>query len=155
MENIREINKGTYVCAKFSDETLEALESFQELHEIPNRVPKVDMHCTIAFSRKFINYKPEYDIGYVATHAETKIFTTQKGKRALVLALENADKLKFRHDYANAIGATYDFPDYIPHVTVSYDIGVLDFPEGMKICIPFYVTKEVVEDLDLDWKPST
>ena len=152
--NLRESNVGTYVSARFSDITLDAINNFIDQHQIPNRVPTDDLHCTIVFSRVEIPYVTVDKLGFITDTVETGIFKTQSGKNALVLKLKNADALKVRHEYANILGATYDFPDYIPHVTISYDIGNIDFPEGLEFHIPVFCGKEVREKLDLNWKPS-
>lgn len=73
------------------------------------------------------------------------------GKRALVLVLDS-DYLHFRHNVGMALGATYDFPSYIPHITLSYDIKSLSF-EKERIDLEVIRSKEYVEELDLDWNP--
>lgn len=150
--NIGDIDKGTYVSVKFSEDTLSAIDDFIGTNKIPNAVPRDKIHCTVVYSRVKIPYICCAIDELVSTKAYTKVFKTQEGKRALVLALEDADCLKMKHEYASILGATYDFPDYIPHVTVSYDIGSLDFPEGKEVDIPFVVVEECCEDLNLNWK---
>lgn len=150
--NLGDIDKGTYVSVKFSEDTLSAIDDFIGANKIPNAVPSDKIHCTVVYSRVKIPYVTQSIDSVVSTKATTKVFETRDGKRALVLALDDAEELSQRHKYASILGATYDFPDYIPHVTVSYDIGKIDFPEGKVVDINFRVVSESVEDLDLDWK---
>ena len=67
------------------------------------------------------------------------------------MCLDDADYLKYRHEVGNALGATYDFPDYKPHVTLSYGIGSQYVDINQELSIPIVVSKEIVEDLDLNW----
>ncbi len=51
--------------------------------------------------------------------------------------------------------ATYDFPEYIPHITLSYDLGDMPLPklpDDMRK--EFHLSLEYVEDLKMEWKPS-
>lgn len=151
MSGFGDVNKGTYVAAKFDQKTLEQIKLFQETYGIPNPVLPEDLHCTIVYSRVKIPFMTSKESYKASEGAKTKVFETRDNKRALVLALVDADGLKQRHEYGNILGATYDYPDYIPHVTVSYDIGMMEFPLDMPVDISFTVTKEYVEDLNLDW----
>jgi 2'-5' RNA ligase len=50
--------------------------------------------------------------------------------------------------------ATYDFPEYKPHITLSYDIGDLDeknLPDIGKYVDEIGIDEEYGEDLDLNW----
>jgi hypothetical protein len=53
--------------------------------------------------------------------------------------------------------ATYDFPKYEPHITLSYDIGDMDIKKlpNMFDTVPFInITTEYSEDLDLSWSQN-
>jgi hypothetical protein len=45
-------------------------------------------------------------------------------------------------------GATYDFPDYKCHITLSYDIGDLTVDDLHKPDFPIILDHEYKEDLD-------
>ena len=78
-----------------------------------------------------------------------EIWDTPKGS-ALILCLDS-EYLKQRHGLSMILGATYDFPDYKPHITLSYNLGAqyIEVPQDINIVID--VNSEVVEDLDLEW----
>ena len=72
-----------------------------------------------------------------------------------MLKLDSSD-LRERHEFLmKEHKATYDFPEYIPHITLSYDIGDFDINtldiEDLDD-IDFQVIEEYKEDLNLDWK---
>jgi 2'-5' RNA ligase len=145
-------NKGTYAAVKFDPETLDKIQEIQRKLNLFEPVPRDDLHSTICFSRVQVPYKPESEAKHIGQTGSFTVFKTQTGKRALVLRIES-DYLHARHKYANDIGATYDFPDYQPHVTLAYDIGAIAQPPDIE-SFQVGITNEYVTDLDLDWKPK-
>jgi len=69
----------------------------------------------------------------------------------LVLKVES-DWLLKRHDYLMVVhDAIYDYPEYIPHITLSYDIGDMpqpEFPNGIKPKL--HLDIEYAEELSLE-----
>jgi hypothetical protein len=65
------------------------------------------------------------------------------------------EELNARHkELMDEHDATYDFPEYKTHVTLSYDIGDMDetkLPDVIKTIGEMKIVKEYGEDLDLDW----
>lgn len=114
---------GTYVCAQLSPKNKQELSDWVKEHNIPNPADPDQYHTTITYSRKGIpdveNHK--FDSEYQATPLEWKIFPTQSGTKCLVLAVKSDSLDHLHHTIQNTYGAQYDFPDYIPHITVSYD----------------------------------
>lgn len=149
--NFKEFGKGLYVAAKFSESTLDALENLQRSLKIPNPVPRDKLHTTIVYSRVYIPYKVASGSFEIADKGKLTIFDTQGGARALVFEMES-DYLAARHNYAKALGATYDFPDYRPHITLSYDVGPLSFIGEHQV--PIVLDREYAEELNLDWKDT-
>lgn len=110
-----------------------------------------EMHVTIAFSREPVEwnkFKPE-----------EFIFNIRGGKRSLeqfdggatVMQFES-ERLKDRWDEFKAGGASWDFPDYKSHITISYkaenmNVSKLEPYRGMLRFGP-----EVFKEVDLDWK---
>ncbi|QFR56099.1 hypothetical protein CPT_Muldoon_148 [Serratia phage Muldoon] len=142
-----ESSAGLYVCAKFSDLTLDAIEKLQRDLKVPNPVPRDKIHSTVVFSRVSVPYVAASGSFEVATNGELEVWDTKSG-RTLVLVL-NSEYLDFRHNYAKALGATYDFPKYIPHITLSYDVGAASFKGKVEINI--VLAHEKKEQLDLSW----
>ena len=47
---------------------------------------------------------------------------------------------------------TYDYPEYIPHITLSYDIGDTILPKNVEFPKFFRISSEYQEDLNLNKK---
>ena len=149
-KELLEKSKGTYAAVRYSDESIKKLEKV--VKELPN--PNYDFHTTLLYSRKYLpNYKPLGKIQETATVNGFKIFDTQDEKRALVLTLDCPFLVNRHNELMKEHGATYDYDEYIPHITLSYDledrqIEKINFNEVLEIVL------EYSEDLKLDWKPN-
>lgn len=149
-----ESKKGTYSGGRFSTELSKNLDNFC----IKNNLPNVnnDHHVTILFSRKNL---PDYKApGKVSYKASAKNFHVFEGEtKVLVITLESQDLIDRHNELMDEHKATYDFPEYIPHITLSYDIGDFDI-DKLNIeeldDLDFTVVEEYQEDLNLDWKNS-
>lgn len=143
----QDASSGLYVAAKFSDYTLDKIEELQRELKVPNPVPRHKIHSTICYSRVNIPYVTAVGSFEVASSGKLEVWDTQDGK-TLVLILDS-DYLTFRHNYARALGATHDFPDYTPHITLSYNVGPIKF-EG-NVQVPVVLDREYKEPLKLNW----
>lgn len=145
--NFSDFSTGLYVAAKFSEKTLDAIEDLQRELKVPNPVPRHKIHTTICYSRVHVPYVCASGSFEVATSGKLEVWDTQDG-RTLVLKLDS-EYLKFRHQYARALGATHDFSDYSPHITLSYNVGPAHF-EG-EVQVPVVLDREYQEPLKLNW----
>ena len=117
-----------------------------------------DMHVTVLYSRASVD---PIKMGESWNGDENGNLTIKPGgpraierlgENAVVLLFASSD-LAWRHESMIREGASHDYPEYQPHVTISYNI-----PEGMDIeAIKPYNGKlefgpEIFEPLDLDWK---
>lgn len=120
-----------------------------------------DMHVTIAFSKKKIDWSELTDsFDHIQStvnkkHPEkTKREVKQFDGGAIVLTFENSDLHRRWEEFKEDFGASWDYPDYHPHITITYD----GLPEGMKLeDIEPYEGKlefgpEIMKELDLNWK---
>ena len=144
---LNEVSEGLYVAAKFSELTLDALENLQRSLKVPNPVPREKFHSTICYSRVNIPYVVASGSLEVANSGHLEVWKTDDGS-TLVLVLDS-DYLSCRHMYARAIGATHDFPDYTPHITLSYNVGPLTYKGEVQI--PVVLDREYKEPLKLNW----
>lgn len=144
---------GTFAGVNFDAATLGALTSYMKAQGIPNPVPKEDLHTTLLYSRKNLpNYEPlaKYQSPYVATPTGLEIFQTRSGKNCLVIPL-NSEDLHQRHaDLMIDHDAEYDFDEYRPHVTLSYDAGDIKPEDFQPFDRPINIVGEYKEDLDED-----
>lgn len=160
ISNIMKLNeiasntKGTYVGVKLDKESRKKIKDLCKDIGVSNPTSSDKMHSTVIYSRKYATGLEADSTGYPIT-AKPKclhIFIAQDGKRALVMKLD-CPELVARHDYImSEYGTTYDFPEYIPHITLSYDCGEFE-PSDYKGSLPNVTfTGEYVEDLVLDWQ---
>lgn len=146
---------GVYISAKFDDKSEKQIYNWISSQNIGDATisPIKDYHCTVIYSRKDIP-KDEWINEIVLYRAKPKalrIFPYDKGSHCLVLELKSPSLEKLHKDIIK-LGATHDYPDYIPHVTIAYGIDSdfkidnLQLPEFELI-----ITEIKSEKLDLDW----
>lgn len=135
---------GTYAAVTFDKDTVDALKQYIQDNDIPNPVTDSSLHTTLLYSRKHLpDYKAEgeYDHAMTGKAATIEIWKSQPDENGdtsnvLVIAYK-CDELKKRHKkLMDEHEATYDFDEYKPHVTLSYDAGdleVKDLPKFGKL----------------------
>ena len=131
------VDPGIYMCAKFDQASCEALKNVQKTLGITkNAVSAEKMHTTIVYSRKTVDVE-KWDTKYGST----------------IVGILESEYLHSRFKDSIDAGATYDYPDYKPHVTLAYD-SMLDDISGVKrlLTLPVDLTiiREEAESLDLD-----
>jgi hypothetical protein len=142
---------GTYVGARFTSDTVEGLKRYQEEFKVPNPLDPEKFHTTIVYSREPISWTPKEDLSDedVGSKGFT-VFDSRDGTRCLVLLLDSP-YLQERFDTGIELGATHDFPDYKPHITLSYDIGHFDIKRLPEPDFDLTLSHEYVEELKKDW----
>lgn len=149
--NLFDIDKGTYVGIKYSESTSLVIKKIQDDLNLAFPVPIDKLHTTICYSTVKVPYTTSkdknFEVGYLS---ELKVFETNDGKRALVAVIDS-DWCKERHEYSNIIGANYSYPEYIPHITLSYDIGPLSYNYDFAGLPVLVASEEYCQDLDLDY----
>ncbi len=126
---------------------------------VENRTSKGELHITVAYSRKPISItalgKLEPPVAVKAKHYS--IFKTRTGENCLVVEVEPPDLVARHNEIRKDYGASYDFPEYKPHFTLSYDCGIgfdirslppiEDIPE-------LYCHQEYASELQIDYQPA-
>lgn len=156
----QETETGTYAAVTFSEDTVASIAELQEKLEVPNPLDPSDFHSTLLYSRKPLpNYIAKGELTPVVT-SDTEDFTLQiwpsngGEKNVLVMTYpcdwltERWEALMEEHD------ASWDFPDFTPHVTLSYDVG--DWKPSEQIVHftsqkPIVIVNEYSKPLDEDW----
>lgn len=131
---------GTYAHVEFDTATKKQIHKYCVLANIPNAVRPDKLHTTLLYSRvPMSEYVPvgKYDFPLVAVPIglATWEMTNDAGEPSTCLVvLLSCPHLVARHEYLmNKYGGTFDYPTYLPHVTLSYDVHDLD-PETL----PFF-----------------
>jgi hypothetical protein len=122
------VDAGRYIGIKFTPDTKEKLRAIIDDEAIPNGIDTEDLHSTVAYSRG--SNIPGYEVAgkfekpIKAEISYFDIFPSQDGKNCLVAKLNSPDLVKM-HNKTREHGATFDYDEYKPHVTFSYDVGEL------------------------------
>lgn len=116
-----------------------------------------DMHVTVLYSRTPVdpikmgttwadNEKGELTVKPGGPRAVEKL-----GESAVVL-LFASDDLSWRHRGMVEAGASHDYDEYQPHVTLTYEAGDVDLDAIKPFTGALRFGPELFEPLDLDWK---
>lgn len=142
--------EGSYIGLNISKESEKRLRQLQKELNIEEIFP---FHITLVYSRKKIKMDINKNVNKIITIKGFHIFDNSKdgGDRALVIKL-NCPYCENRHNIAKTgFGATYDYPSYEPHITLSYkwekDLPDEDLLKDLKLNI----TNEYYEKLNLEW----
>lgn len=153
---------GTYAAVKYDDTTCMILAEWCKINNIPNTVDVSKLHSTLIYSRVQIPVECQHNLDEVELRSrgwrfmpdEFKLLQTSSDKGAakevLVLTLK-APELVQLHDELCRKGATHDFDDFIPHVTISYKVP-LDFNLALVPPPVYFIPSKIYfEPLDLNW----
>lgn len=151
------LDKGTYAGFKLSDDDTDFLyDYFKNIVPVPNLIDKKSFHITLLYSRKELpNYEPKKETNDWVYPTELDVFPTQDGKRCLVLLVKAPYCLKRHKELMKEHDATYDYDNYVPHITISYDIGRMRTPKlDEQMRKELLLDLEYKEELKLEWKPQ-
>jgi hypothetical protein len=97
-------------------------------------------------------YKPDSDLTHDAEIHNLEVWPTKSGKNCLVAKM-HSPSLKARHkDLMNTHNAEYDYKDFTPHISLSYDIGDHDISNLKGLPKKIKMSHEYQEDLDTTGK---
>lgn len=119
-----------------------------------------DLHVTIAFSRAKLDWMK---IGDTWGNADGKLTVAPGGARLVeplgdkgaVVLLFNAAELAWRHMAIREAGASWDYPEYQPHVSITYNGGDVDLSKVEPYRGKLEFGPEIFAELDEDWRPTT
>ena len=143
---------GTYVGVRYDKQSMEHISELAHEYGLPISVSMGAMHSTIVYSRKFFPfYKKRLEIDCPAVVERFEIWPCD-GKNVLVLVLDSAAMIA-RHEGLLEKGMTHEYDNYIPHITIAYDVGDFKLPENVNDFPKFFIRAnlEYVETLKEDW----
>jgi hypothetical protein len=121
VESEQDHPNGTYAEVLPSVKSLRVIEKIINTLKITQPTPSAEIHCTVTYSRKpcpsLADYEPDFPMR--ATVKGFKIFPLRTGGNCLVLELSSPE-IEELHEYARSLGCTHDYPEYTPHVTLTY-----------------------------------
>src|SRR5574343_188597 len=142
------IEKGTYVSRKVKNP--ETLYNFFKDQGV-NVIPMNELHCTIAYSKKeFLLDVDNNEITIKPEQLKSKL--EPLGNEGAVVLKFESDEMTERFNHCIEKGATYDYPKYIPHISISYDGKDLDLNSIKVPNFDIILYDEKSEELNLDWK---
>lgn len=140
-----------YMAVRPDPTTIAYLQQVIKDHNIPSPHSAEKMHCTLIYSRTPtpIPQCQTHRI-YKANLSKFDVFNTQDGKRCLVAKLSSPDLIARHNELMIELDASYDHPTYLPHITLSYDIGDLDISVlNQSVTLnPMYLLDEYYEILN-------
>lgn len=120
--------------------------------------PADDLHVTVAFSRKPVDWMKAGENwnsdknGNLTVQPGGARLVEKLGDKGAVVLLFNSSELTWRHEsIRREAGASWDFPEYQPHVTITYAGGDLDLSKVEPYRGKLQFGPEIFEELDDDW----
>ncbi|WP_268237676.1 phage portal protein [Stakelama pacifica] len=117
-----------------------------------------DMHVTVAYSRAAVDW---FTVGEDwSSDQDGKLRVKPGGPRTVerlgdgdaVALLFQSNELQYRHDAIRNAGASWDWPDYRPHITLTLQAEGVDVDTIEPYQGPLVFGPELFSELDPDWK---
>lgn len=147
-----------YVRRDLRPASAKALIAWAKANGFTSTLEQSDMHVTVLYSKQPVDPMKMGETW--GSEPDGGLIVKAGGPRALERFGEGAVVLQFaswslvsRHDDMVRAGASHDYDEYLPHVTITYSA-----PEGLDLDVikPFTgelaFGPEIFEPLDLDWK---
>jgi len=152
-------NKGSYAAIRFNKDTIDGIKKYIKENDIPNHTKFDKMHTTLLYSRKYLpEYKPagKLDKPMIGKGKGFEVWDSQPDNdghvaKCLVMCYDCPELVKRHEELMEEHGATYDFDDYKPHITFSYDVADMKHKDLPKFDGKIEIVEEYGEDLNLDW----
>jgi len=120
--------------------------------------PAGDLHVTIAFSRKPVDWMKAGENwnsdknGNLTVQPGGARLVEKLGDKGAIVLLFNSSELTWRHEsIRREAGASWDFPEYQPHVTITYAGGDIDLSKVEPYRGRLHFGPEIFEEIDDNW----
>lgn len=125
LKELNENKPGVFVGLKFSKKTINDINNLCDKFDIPNRISNSDLHTTLLYSKKHIPYYNEnskLDESIIGQIDKCDIWDDNNNK-ILVIKFKSKELTNMHNSLKDKYNVSWDFPTYIPHISVSYDCG--------------------------------
>lgn len=119
------------------------------------------MHVTIAYSKVPIDWMQvgeAWSFGSKEGHVEVAPggarIVEPLGDKGAVCLLFNSSDLSWRHMAIREAGASWDHPQYQPHITITYDAGKIDLDAVKPYRGKIVLGPEIFEEVKADWSAN-
>lgn len=149
--------KVTYAGVRFSAFTKSAIMAYIKDNKIPNPIGIDALHSTVLYSKKFLpNYESTGKYAKPLVGKPTKfekwpsLSDDKNGARCLVLKYDCSELIDRHNKLMEEHDATFDFPEYKPHITFSYDVAGFKDKDLPKFKDDIEIIEEYQKELTLD-----
>jgi phage-related protein (TIGR01555 family) len=114
-------------------------------------LPADDLHVTIAFSRDAVDWMKVgevWDAEVKVAKGGPRMMERFGDARVLLFA---SSQLSWRHEEINRAGASWDHPEYQPHITISYDPDAPELSEIEPYTGEIILGPEIFEEVNPKW----
>jgi hypothetical protein len=137
----------------------DALIRWAGMNDIPNIAEADSMHVTIMHSRKAVDWMRageafygEFEIKAGGPRLVEELGTSSPHAVALLF---NCTELRWRHNELKELGAEWEWPEYQPHITVSWsDLSRSQYKTIQPYRGKLILGPEVFEEVNDDWKQA-
>jgi phage-related protein (TIGR01555 family) len=124
--------------------------------------PASELHVTIAFSRKPVDWMAVGDDwssdpdGLLRVKPGGPRLVEPLGDKGAVVLLFRNDSLEYRHEriHSESVGASWDFPEYQPHITITWDGKGIDLANVEPYKGPIVLGPEIFAEVVDDWEKT-
>lgn len=113
-----------------------------------------DIHVTIAYSREPVDTSKRKPDKNELIASGGKRTVEPLGNEGAVVLFFQSKQLEKSWDELIGIGASWDYEEYRPHITISYIAGKMDLDKITPFDGPLKFDKEVYEELNTNWKDN-
>jgi phage-related protein (TIGR01555 family) len=122
-------------------------------------LPANDLHVTVAFSRQPVDWmaiEPSWDgdKGDLIVPPGGARLVESLGDKGAVVLLFSSSSLAYRHEAIRRAGASWDYPEYQPHVSITYSGEGIDLSKVDPFQGALHFGPEIFEELNDDWASS-
>jgi len=131
LEDLHE--NGTFASLKLDEPSKDVISYLSELLEVHNPIHKDDYHTTLIYSRKpcpdaVEHHGKEIQLNGIIDNLIK--WPSKSGTTCLVASVNSDELIKLNRHFTTKYGATSDYPEYKPHITLSYDC------DDKEYCLP-------------------
>lgn len=118
-----------------------------------------DLHVTVTFSRTPVDWMKMGEAwsgekGEMTVNPGGARIVEALGDKGAVVLLFNSSELSWRHMAMRENGASWDYQEYQPHVTITYDGSGVDLSKVEPYRGKLVFGPEIFEELTDDWRPK-
>jgi hypothetical protein len=115
---------GLYVARYLTKESAKQLHAWAKEQGFPNITPPEEMHITLVYSHDPVMLVPDqWEMAVDLVNPRI----VPLGDEGAVVLMFDSEALKYRWEQTRKLGASWSYPDYHPHITLTYDIGDFDY----------------------------